>query len=157
MCIKFFRSLTTHIYSLALSSPSRLRQTLLDKKRKELLKINYFKYYNWIIKIFTESRSSPPSLISSATLHRPSTRAIGSASSKHIPLVHRTDSIGRFQPCASFGFFQIGHIPFTKITFLDTCQKMMSTHAPQFQNNLFCFEINVNHYRQHSNIFPSPK
>ena len=58
-----------------------------------------------------------------------------SASSKHIPLVHRTDSIGRFQYCASFGFFQIGHLPFTKITFLDTCQKTVSTHAPQFRSN----------------------
>ena len=34
MCIKFFRSLTTDIYSLAPSSPSRLRQTLLDYKEK---------------------------------------------------------------------------------------------------------------------------
>ena len=68
------------------------------------------------------SRSSPPSLTSSATLHRSDTRANGSASSKHIPLAHRTDSVGRFQPCASFGFFQIGHLPFTKITFFDTCQ-----------------------------------
>ena len=125
MCIKFFRSLTTDIYSLALSSPSRLRQTLLDLK-KDFLKINYLKYYNLIIKIFVESGSSSPSLISSATLHRPSTRASGSASSRHIPLVHRTNSIGRFQPCASFGFFQIGHLPFTQITFLDTCQNTVS-------------------------------
>ena len=34
MCIKFFRSLTTDIYSLALSSPSRLWQSLLDYKEK---------------------------------------------------------------------------------------------------------------------------
>ena len=132
MYIKFFRSLTTDIYSLALPSPSRLRQTLLDYKEKDLLKINYFKYYNRIVKIFLESGSSSPSLTSSTTLHRPSTRSSGSASSKHIPLVHRTDLIGRFQPCSSFGFFQIGHFRFTKITFLDTCQKMVSTHAPQF-------------------------
>ena len=38
MCIKFFRSLTTDIYSLELSSPSRLRQTLLDPKEKTNLK-----------------------------------------------------------------------------------------------------------------------
>ena len=38
MCIKFFRSLTTHIYSLALLSPNRLRQTLLDPKEKNYLK-----------------------------------------------------------------------------------------------------------------------
>ena len=38
MCIKFFGSLTTHIYSLALSSPSQLRQTLLDYKEKKLTK-----------------------------------------------------------------------------------------------------------------------
>ena len=79
MCIKFFRSLTTDIYSLALSSPSRSRQTLLDLKEKDLLKINYFKYYNRIIKIFVESRSSSPFLTSSATLHRLSTRADKSA------------------------------------------------------------------------------
>ena len=127
MCIKLFRSLRTHIYSLALSSPSRLRRILLDLKRKGYLKINYFKYYNRIIKILVESGSSPPSLTSSAILHRPDTKASGSASSKHIPLAHQTDSIGRFQPCASFGFFQIGNLPFTKITFLDTCQKMVST------------------------------
>ena len=34
MCIKFFRSPTTNIYSLALSNPSRLQQTLLDLKQK---------------------------------------------------------------------------------------------------------------------------
>ena len=45
-------------------------------------------------------------------------------------------SISRFQPCASFGFFQISHLPFIKITFLDTCQKTVSTHAPQFRSNL---------------------
>ena len=67
MCIKFFRSLTTHIYSLALSSPSRLRQTLLDPKEKIIKKINYLKCYNRIIKIFVESGSSSPSLTSSAT------------------------------------------------------------------------------------------
>ena len=149
MCIKFFRSLTTHIYSLALSSPNRLRRILLDLK-KDYLKINYFKYYNRIIKIFVESGSSSPSLTSSATLHRLSTRASGSASSKHIPLAHRTNSIGRFQPCASFGFFQIGHLPFTKITFLDTCQKTVSTHAPQFRNNLFCSEITPTSIQSHS-------
>src|SRR6185503_16924141 len=91
MCIKFFQSLTTGIYSLALSSPSRLRQTLLDPKEKTIEKINYLKYYNRIIKIFAESGSSSPSLTSSATLHRPSTRASGSASSKNILLAHRTD------------------------------------------------------------------
>ena len=96
---------------------------------KRYLKINYFKYYNRIIKILVESGSSPPSLTSSATIHRPNTRTDKSASSRHIPLVHRTDSIGRFQHCASFGFFQIGHLLFTKITFFDTCQKMVSTHV----------------------------
>ena len=40
--------------------------------------------------------------------------------------------IGRFQPCASFGFFRIGHLPFTEISFLDPCQKTVSTHAPSF-------------------------
>ena len=110
-------------------------------KRKDFLKINYLKYYNWIIKIFVVSGSSSPSLISSATLHRPSTRAGGSASSQNIPLAHRTGSIGRFQPCPSFGFFQIGHLPFTKITFLDTCQKMVSTHAPKFRSNLFALKL----------------
>ena len=74
-------------------------------------------------------------MTSSATLHRPDTRASGSASSKHILLAHRTNSIGRFQSCASFGFFQIGHLPFTKIIFLDMCQKTVSTHAPQFRSN----------------------
>ena len=127
MCIMFFWSLTTHIYSLALPSSSRLRQTLVDLKEKNLLKINYSKYYNRIVKILVESGSSSPSLTSSATLHRPTTRMGGSASSKHIPLAHRTDSIGRFQPCASFGFFQIGHLPFKKIIFLDTCQITVST------------------------------
>ena len=127
MCIKFFRSLTTDIYSLVLSCPSQLRQILLDPKEKTIQKINYLKYYNRIIKIFVESGSSSPSLTSLATLHRPSTRASGSASSKHILLAYRTNSIGRIQPCASFGFFQIGHLPFTKIIFLDTCQKMVST------------------------------
>ena len=66
-------------------------------------------------------------MTSSATPHRPSTRAGGSASSQNIPLAHRASSIGRFQPCVSFGFYQIGHLPFTKITFLDTCQKTVST------------------------------
>ena len=136
----FFRSLTYDINSLALSSPSRSRQILLDLREKNLLKINYFKYYNRIIKIFVESGSSSPSLTSSATLNRLSTRASGSASSKHILLVHRTGSTGRFLPYTSFGFFQIGHLPFIKITFLDTCQKTLSTHAPQFRNNLFCSE-----------------
>ena len=101
-------------------------------KRKGYLKINYFKYYNRIIKILVESGSSPPSLTSSATTHRPNTKTDKSASSWHIPLVYRTDSIGRFQHCASFGFFQIGHLLFTKITFFDTCQKIVSTHAPSF-------------------------
>ena len=58
--------------------------------------------------------------------------------------------IGRFQPCASFGFFQIGHLPFTKITFLDTCQKTVSTPAPQFRNNLFCSEITPTSIQSHS-------
>ena len=123
MCIKFFRSLTTDIYSLTLPNPSRLRQTLLDCKEKNLLKINYFKYYNQIVKILVESGSSSPSLTLSATLHRPSTRTNKSASSRHIPLAQRTGSTGRFRPCSSFGFFQIGHSPFTKIIFLDTCEK----------------------------------
>ena len=74
-------------------------------------------------------------MTSSATPHRPSTRAGGSASSQNIPLAHRTSSISRFQPCVSFDFFQIGHLPFTRITFLDMCQKMVSTHAPQFRSN----------------------
>ena len=58
--------------------------------------------------------------------------------------------IGRFQPCASFGFFQIGHLTFTKITFLDTCQKTVSTHAPHFWNNLFCSEITPTSIQSHS-------
>src|SRR6185436_7662193 len=61
--------------------------------------------------------------------------------------------IGRFQPCASFGFFQIGHLPFTKITFLDTCQKTVSTHAPHFRNNLFCSEITPTSIQSHS-LYP---
>ena len=97
-----------------------------------------------------ESESSSLSLTLSATLYRPDTRASGSASSKHILLAHRTNSIGRFQPCASFGFFQIGHLSFTKITFFDTCQKTMSTHAPQFRNNLFCSEITPTSIQSHS-------
>ena len=144
MCIKFFRSLTIDIYSLALSNPSRSRQTLLDLKEKDLLKINYFKYYNRIIKIFIESGSSSPSLASSATLHRPSTRAGGSASSQNIPLAHRTSSIGRFQPCVSFGFFQIGHLPFTKITLVDMCQKSVSTlpfPTTWFVSQYVCFHL----------------
>ena len=60
-------------------------------------------------------------------------------------MVHRTDSIGRFQHCASFDFFQISHLLFIKITSLDTCQKTVSKHAPQFRSNLFCSEINSNH------------
>ena len=36
MCIKFFGSLTTDIYSLALSSPNQSRQTLLDSKEKTI-------------------------------------------------------------------------------------------------------------------------
>ena len=107
--------------------------------------------------IFAESGSSSPSLTSSATLYRPDTRASGSSSSKHILRAHRMNSIGRFQPCASFGFFQIGHLPFIKITFLDTCQKMVSTHAPQFRSNLFCSEINSNHPFQRLNGSLSPK
>ena len=39
--------------------------------------------------------------------------------------------------CVSFGFFQIGHLPFTKIILLDTCQKTVSTHAPSF--GIICF------------------
>ena len=35
----------------------------------------------------------------------------------------RRISIGRFQLCVSFDFFQIGHLPFTRISFFDTCQK----------------------------------
>ena len=72
-------------------------------------------------------------------------------------MAHRTDSIGRFQPCASFGFFQIGHLPFTKITFVDTCQKTVSTHAPQFRSNLFYSEINSNHVCQRliKSLFPN--
>ena len=89
-------------------------------------------------------------MTSSATLHRSDTRSSGSTSSKHILLAHRTNSIGRFQPCASFGFFQIGHLPFTKITFLDTCQKTVSTHAPQFRNNFFCSKITPTNIQSHS-------
>ena len=90
-------------------------------------------------------------MTSSATLHQLSTRASRSASSRHIPLAHRTDTIGRFQPCASLGFFQIGHLPFIKITFFDTCQKTVSTHVPQIRSNLFCSEINSNHNCQRLN------
>ena len=99
-----------------------------------------------------ESGSSSPSLTSSATLHRPSTRTDKSASSQHIPLVHRTDFIGRFQPCASFGFFQIGHLPFTRITFLDSCQKTVLTHAPRVRNNLFCSETTPISIQGHSSV-----
>ena len=96
-------------------------------------------------------------MTSSATLHRPTTRTGGSASSKHILLIHQTYFIGRIQPYTSFGFFQIGHLPFIKITFLDTCQKMVSTHAPQFRSNLFCSEINSNHACQRLNGSLSPR
>ena len=37
-----------------------------------------------------------------------------------------------------------------KITFLDTCQKMVSTHAPQFWNNLFYSEITPTSIQSHS-------
>ena len=45
-CIKFFRSLTTDIYSLTLPSPSRLRQTLLDYKEKTWYTSNTTTIYN---------------------------------------------------------------------------------------------------------------
>ena len=59
--------------------------------------------------------------------------------------------------CVSFGFFQIGHLPSTKITFFDTCQKTVSTQAPQFRSNLFCSEINSSHDCQRLNESPFSK
>ena len=107
MCIKFFRSLTTDIYSLALPSPSRLRQTYYLTKKKRLSKNKLLKDYNRIVRILVEFGLPSFFLTSSATLYRPITRMSGSASSWNIPLVHQTRSIGRFQSCTSFGFFQI--------------------------------------------------
>ena len=89
-------------------------------------------------------------MTSSATLHQPHTRASGSASSKHILLAHRTHSIGRFQPCASFGFFQIGHLPFTKITFFDTCQKWCQHMPPSFGIIYFIPKLSPNSIQSHS-------
>ena len=39
-------------------------------------------------------------------------------------------------PVHVFGFFQIGSYSLYTITFLDTCQKKVSTHTPQFRSNL---------------------
>ena len=105
MCIKFFRSRTTDIYSLALPSPSRLRQTYYLTKKKRLSKNKLLKDYNRIVRILVEFGLPSFFLTSSATLYRLITRMSGSASSWNIPLVHRTRSIGRFQSCTSFDFF----------------------------------------------------
>ena len=39
-------------------------------------------------------------------------------------------------PVHVFGFFQISNSSLHTITFLDMCQKTVSTHAPQFRSNL---------------------
>ena len=50
----------------------------------------------------------------------------------------------------TFWFLSNRQPSFHKIIFLDTCQKMVSTHAPQFRNNLFCSEITPTSIQSHS-------
>ena len=123
MCIKFLRSLTIDIYNLALPSPSRLRQTYYLIKKKRLSKNKLLKDYNRIVRILVEFELPSFFLTSSATLYRLITRMSGSASSWNIPLVHQTRSIGRFQSCTSFGFFQISHLSFIKSPSLTRVKK----------------------------------
>ena len=85
MCIKFFRSRTTDIYSLTLTSPSRLRQTYYLTKKKRLSKNKLLKDYNRIVRILVEFGLPSFFLTSSATPHRPITKTSGSASSRNIP------------------------------------------------------------------------
>ena len=140
---KFFRSLTTGIYSLALSSPSRLRQTLLDPKEKTIKKINYLKYYNRIIKIFVESGSSSPSLTLSATF----------PSAEHQSW--RISIFAEYSPGPSDGLpsadsysvhllvsFESTIFPSPKSPSLARVKKRCQHMPPQFRSNLFCSEIN---------------
>ena len=149
MCIKFFRSLITGIYSLTLPSSSRLRQILLDKK-KRLPNINYTKILQPNHQNLRRIRTSfPPSWFIGNSLsanHQDERISIFKEYSSG-------PSDGPHQPIPTlYNFcFLSNRQPFLhQIILLDTCQKMVSTHAPQFRSNLFCSEINSNHNCQRS-------
>src|SRR6185312_15989548 len=76
-----------------------------------------------IVRILIELGLLYFSLTSSATLHRPIAQMHESASSHNILLAHLLHFIGRFQPCASSGFFQIGNLPSTKSSSLTRVKK----------------------------------
>ena len=118
MCIKFFRSRTTDIYSLRYQVLADYGKHITWLKIKDLTKC-----YNRITRILVEFGLPSFFLTSSATLYRPITRMSGSTSSWNIPLVHQTRSVGRFQSCISFGFFQISNISFIKSPSLTRVKK----------------------------------
>ena len=79
----------------------------------------------------------------------------GSTSSWNILLAHRLQP-NRQTLILCILWFLSNRQPFLLIIiFLDTCQKMVSTHAPQFRNNLFVapklFQIMINPLHQRSN------
>ena len=79
----------------------------------------------------------------------------GSTSSWNILLAHRLQP-NRQTLILCILWFLSNRQPFLLIIiFLDTCQKMVSTHAPQFRNNLFVapklFQIMINPMHQRTN------
>ena len=126
MCIKFFWSRTTDIYSLRLQVLADYRKHITWLKSKRLSRTNYIKNYNRIIRI-------PLKLWPSflfwlvGNFHRPITKLHGLASSWNILLVYRLQL--HRPPLILYTFwFLSSRQPFLhSITFLDTCQKTVST------------------------------
>ena len=130
MCINFFRSHTTDIYSLRQQVLANYGKHITWPKSKDFLKINYTKNDNQITRILVDFGSLFLLSDSSTTSYRPITKPHGSASSRNILLAHRLRPIGRFWSCASFGFFQIGNLPFTKSPSLTRVKKRCQQMPP---------------------------
>ena len=75
-------------------------------------------------------------LIHRQGFHRPVTKTCISVSFWNIPLAHRLQLNRQTLTLCMFWFVSSRQPLLHNITFLDTCQKTVSTHAPQFQSNL---------------------
>ena len=75
-------------------------------------------------------------LIHRQGFHRPVTKTCRSVSSWNIPLAHRLQLNRQTLTLCMFWFLSSRQPLLHNITFLDTCQKTVSTHAPRFQSNL---------------------
>ena len=80
-----------------------------------------------------------------ATPHRPITKLLGSASLWNIPSDPSAPPHRLILILYTFWFLS-NRPPFLhQITFFDTCQKIVSTHVPQFWSNLFCSKTILTH------------